>query len=360
MLKCWAWRGSINALSRATPAEPTTLEELVQIVKLRRLRDLRKEMANSIEQLNRARIAILRRLALLEERLALAQAHSQITSFDEAKELARDPRTTALREIVTRLVEDSVRLGNQAASLTSSELRARRNLLEMQADRTFLRSNLRAGDIELLGIDGESGVPPDTPCRACRSGSALGGSKGGALTALSERAEHRLSAIAEVRRQLADQDALLPVSSSDLAAQIDDLSSIGDQLRTLANDQEAEIGRLEATIAGLRKNFVDRVRTVQAQALFPTAFASCQRRSMGARAQRRCTSAGENRGRVQTRRRADHRSRQEFDAAAIGRRGPRGGGSRARRTMGENERCDASPSMLALWCRWRRRSETIS
>jgi predicted nucleic acid-binding Zn-ribbon protein len=36
-----AVEGSINALSRTTPAEPTTLEELVQIVKLRRLRDLR-------------------------------------------------------------------------------------------------------------------------------------------------------------------------------------------------------------------------------------------------------------------------------------------------------------------------------
>ena len=124
--------GSIDALSQTTPEEPKTIEELVQIVKLRCLRDLREQMANSIEQLNRGRSAVLRRLGLLEERLALAQAHSQITSLDEAKELARDPRAAALREIVTRLVDDSVRLGNQAASLTSSELRARRNLLEMR------------------------------------------------------------------------------------------------------------------------------------------------------------------------------------------------------------------------------------
>ena len=259
--------GSINLLSRTTPAEPTTLEELVQIVKLRRLRDLRKEMANSIEQLNRTRIAIVRRLAFLEERTALAQAHSQITSFDEAKELARDPRTTALQGIVTRLVEESVRLGNRAASLTSSELRARRNLLEIQADRTFLHSNLRAGDIELLGIEVNLEflrtilAEPAVPHRLLEEARAV-------LAALSERTKHRLSAIAEVRRQLADQDALLPVSSSDLAAQIDDLSSIGDEVRTLAKDQEAEIRRLETAIAGMRQEFVDEERTAQSQALF--------------------------------------------------------------------------------------------
>jgi hypothetical protein len=259
--------GSIHVLSRTTPAEPTTLEELVQIVKLRRLRDLRKEMANSIEQLNRTRIAVVSRLAFLEERTALAQAHSQITSFDAAKELARDPRTTALQGIVTRLVEESVRLGNRAASLTSSELRARRNLLEIQADRTFLHSNLRAGDIELLEIEVNLEflrtilAEPAVPHRLLEEARAV-------LASLSERTTHRLSAIAEVRRQLADQDALLPVSSSDLAAQIDDLSSIGDEVRTLAKDQEAEIRRLETGIAGLHQEFVDEERTAQSQALF--------------------------------------------------------------------------------------------
>jgi potassium-dependent mechanosensitive channel len=259
--------GSINALSQTTPAEPKTIEELVQIVKLRRLQDLRKQIANSIELLNQGRSALLRRLALLEERLAMAQARSQIASFDEAKELAQDPRAVALRQVATRLVEDSVRLGNEAANLTSSELRARRNLLQMQADRTFLRSNLRAGDIDLLGLNAQVEflqtllVEPAVPVRLFEDAAT-------ALTSLSERAGHRRSAIAEVRRQLADQDALLRVSPGDLAAPVADLSSIGDQLRTLANDQEAEIGRLEASIAGLRKQFRDRVRTVQAQALF--------------------------------------------------------------------------------------------
>jgi potassium efflux system protein len=259
--------GSIDTLSQTILAEPTTIEELVQVVKLRRLRDLRTQMANSIELLSQGRSALLRRLSLLHERLALAQAHSQIASFDEAKELARDPRAAALREIVTRLVDDSVRLGNQAASLTSSELQARRNLLQMQADRTFLRSNLRASDIELLGLHKQLEFlqtllfEPAVPVRLLEDA-------GTALTRLTERAGHRRSAIAEVRRQLADQDALLRGSSGDLAAQVDDLNSIRDQLRTLANDQEAEIGRLETTIAGLRKEFRDRVRTVEARALF--------------------------------------------------------------------------------------------
>jgi hypothetical protein len=103
----------INAVSRTTPAEPTTLEELAQIVKLRRLRDLHKQMANSIELLNHGRSALLRRLALLEERLAMAQARSQIASFEEAKELAQDPGAVALRQVVTRLVDDSVRWGTR-------------------------------------------------------------------------------------------------------------------------------------------------------------------------------------------------------------------------------------------------------
>jgi potassium-dependent mechanosensitive channel len=259
--------GSINALSQTTPAEPKTIEELVQIVKLRRLQDLRKQIANSIELLTRGRNAVLRRLTLLDERLALAQAHSQLTSFDEVKELAQDPRAAGLREIVTRLVQDSVRLGNQAASLTSSELRARRNLLEMQADRTFLRSNLRAEDIELIGIKAHLEflrtllVETSVPVRLLQDA-------GTALAGLNERTKHRRSAIAEVRRQLADQDALLRVSPGNLAAQVADLTSIGDQLRTLADDQETEIGRLEASIAGLRKEFADRVRTDEARALF--------------------------------------------------------------------------------------------
>jgi potassium-dependent mechanosensitive channel len=259
--------GNIKALSQTIPAEPKTLEELVQVVKLRRLRDLREQMTNSIGLLSQGRSAVRGRLAILEERLALAQAHSQIASFDEAKELAQDPRAIALRQIVTRLVEDSVRLGNQAASLTSSELQARRNLLQMHADRTFLRSNLRAGDIELLGLHKEVEslqtllVEPAIPLRLFEDA-------GNALTGLSERARHRRSVITELRRQLADQDALFPVSSSDIAAQIDDLNSIGDQLRTLASDQEAEIGGLEALIARLRQEFRDRVRTVQARALF--------------------------------------------------------------------------------------------
>jgi potassium-dependent mechanosensitive channel len=258
---------SINALSQTTPAEPRTIEEQVQIVKLRRLRDLRKLLANSIEQLSRGRTAVLRRLALLEERAALAQAHSQITLFDEAKELAGDPRADALREIVARLVEDSVRLGNQAASLISSELGVRRNLLEMQADRTFLRSNLRAGDIELMGIRAHLEflrtilAEPSVPVRLLEEATA-------ALDGLSRRAEHRRSAIAEARRQLADQDALLPASSTDIAAQLTNLSAIGEQMRTLAGDQEAEIGRLEAMIVGLRKDFADRVRAVEARTLF--------------------------------------------------------------------------------------------
>jgi potassium efflux system protein len=259
--------GSINSLGPTVPAEPATLEELVQIVKLRRLQDLRKQMANSIELLSRGRTAVSRRLALLEERLALAQANSQITLFDEAKELAQDPPAAALRQLVTRLVENSVRLGNQAASLTSSELRPRRGLLEMQADRTFLRSNLRAGDIELLGLRAQLVflqtllVEPAVPVRLLDDAET-------ALTSLSARARHRLSVITEMRRQLVDQDALLRGSSSDLAAQVEVLNSIGDELRTLANDQEAEIGRLEAKISGLRKEFRDRVRAAQAQALF--------------------------------------------------------------------------------------------
>jgi hypothetical protein len=259
--------GSINTLSQTVPAEPTTIEELAQMVKLRRLRDLREQMANSIKLLDRGRMAVLSRLALLEERLALAQAHSQITSFDEAKELAQDPRAAALRQIVARLVEESVRLGNQAAGLTSSELQARRNLVEMQADRTFLRSNMRAGDIELLGLQARLDflrallVEPSVPARLLEDAET-------ALAGLSNRAQHRRSALAEARRQLTDQDALLRVASSDLAAQVSDLNSIGDQLRALANDQEGEIDRLETTIRELRKKFTDRVRITESNALF--------------------------------------------------------------------------------------------
>jgi potassium efflux system protein len=126
---------------------------------------------------------------------------------------------------------------------------------------------MRAGDIELLGLQARLDflrallVEPSVPARLLEDAET-------ALAGLSERAQHRRSAVAEARRQLTDQDALLRVASSDLAAQVADLNSIGDQLRTLANDQDAEINRLETTIRGLRKEFADRVRTTESNALF--------------------------------------------------------------------------------------------
>jgi potassium efflux system protein len=258
---------SIAALKHTNTAEPTTLEEVVHNVELRRLEDLQRLVANSIERLNRARAAILRRLAILEERTALARSHARMTSFDEATELADDPRVAALQEIVGRLGDDSIRLGNQAADLTAPELGARRSLLEMQADRTFLRSNLRAGDIEFLGIEAHVEflrailAEPSVPTRLLKEARAV-------LVSLSERINNRLSTIAGARRQLTEQDALVPSFATDLVPQVNNLSTVGDQIRTLAGDQEAAIRRLDKTIAGLQQSFADRVRNVESAALY--------------------------------------------------------------------------------------------
>jgi potassium efflux system protein len=259
----------IEDLGKTTAAEPTSIEEIVQVVELRRLRDLRDLVVSSIDLQNRARIAIVRRLGLLEERRTLAEARSRLTSFDETKELDRDPRAAALREIVARLGEDSVRLLNQAEGPASAtpEFPVRRGLLVLQADRTFLRSNLRAGDIELMGIGVQLEflrtllADPSVPPRLLEEGNAV-------LARLSERTEQRLSALAEARRQLADQAPLLLVSSADLAPQLDYLRSIGDQLKTLADDQEAEIRRLETVIFELQQGFADRARIVEAETLY--------------------------------------------------------------------------------------------
>ena len=172
-------------------------------------------------------------------------------------------------------------------------------------------------DLEFLGT---ILAEPAVPLRLLEEARAV-------LASLSERAKHRLSAIAEVRRQLADQDALLPVSSNDLAAQIEDLSSIGDQVGTLS--QRSGGGdwtprQRSPDCARMRPNR----RGPPDLKPFSPPFASCQRRSVGARAQRvvrlparsgKSSCAGEQITEAGV----------GIRLAAIGRGAPHGGGSRA-------------------------------
>ena len=120
--------------------------------KLRQLRDRTQETVDLYRQ---SAVAIAGQLDTLNQRLALLQARARLGAVDEAAELDADPRARALREFVVRTGRDSVRLANEASAIEprseSDSLRKRQ--LELRADEAFLRSNLRAADIDLLGIE---------------------------------------------------------------------------------------------------------------------------------------------------------------------------------------------------------------
>jgi potassium efflux system protein len=262
----------IAKLEQEVTGTPASLEEVAATVELRKLRELRGLVAQAIELQNRGRLAINRRLAILDERTALIQSRGRLTSLDETRELDRDPRVTAIREIVGRLSDDSVRFGNEAAGMNSSapDVQARRQLLELRADTAFMLSNLRSDDVELLGIGRRIGFlemllsEPSVPARLLKEGR-------GALDRVSERVERRLAAVADTRRQLAQQSSALSVVSGGAPPDVEGLGTKVEQLATVADDQDQEARRLDAKIGTLRQEFTRRIALVEATALYQRA-----------------------------------------------------------------------------------------
>ena len=245
-------------LAQQPPAPADSLEAYAAGLRLDKLRQLRDRTQETVDLYRQGAVAIAGQLDTLNQRLALLQARARLGAVDEAAELGADPRARALREFVVRTGRDSVRLANEASAIEarseSDSLRKRQ--LELRADEAFLRSNLRAADIDLLGIEKQLGYLQGIaatergilPRRLATEGLA-------AVQQVGDRLDARTKAVAGLRRSLDDQRSLLPRPTPATAPVIRAMRNVIDDLYGTVDGQEAAVARLRTTAGAVTADF---------------------------------------------------------------------------------------------------------
>ena len=260
----------IGALAQQPPPQADSLEAYAAKVRLEKMQELRDRTQETVDLYRQSAAAIADRLESLEQRLALLQARVRLGTVDEAAELDADPRARALRNFVVRTGRESVRLANDASAVkpTTDGDRLRQRQLELRADEAFLRSSLRAADLDLLGVEkqlaylqtiaaSEEGVLPQ---RLAVEGQA-------AIDQVHDRLNVRTAAIAALRRSLDDQRSLLPRRTAATASIISDMRAIIDDLGGTVDGQEAAISKLSKTADLVMANFQRLERAAAGEAL---------------------------------------------------------------------------------------------
>ena len=250
----------IAVLAQQPPPPQDSLEAYAAKLRMSRLRQLRDRVQETVDLYRKSAAAIAGQLDTLNQRLALLQARVRLGAVDEAAELDADPRARALREFVVRTGRESVRLANEASGVEprSEADSLRKRQIELQADTAFLRSNLRAADIDLLGVDKQlaylKGIAATErgilPRRLATEGVA-------AVRRLESRLDARTTAIAGMRRSLDDQRSLLPRPTPATAQVIGTMRAMIDDLNSTVDGQEAAVAgsrqSAEATLADFQR-----------------------------------------------------------------------------------------------------------
>ena len=250
----------IALVAQQPPAPADSLEAYAASLRLSKLRQLRDRTQETVDLYRQSAVAISGQLDTLNQRLSLLQARARLGGIDEATELDADPRARALREFVVRTGRDSVRLANEASAVEprSESESLRKRQLELRADEAFLRSNLRAADIDLLGIEKQlaylQGIAATErgilPRRLAVDGLAAVGQINDRLTA-------RTDAIVGLRRSLDDQRTLLPRSTPATAPVIRAMRAMIDDVYGTVDGQEAALAKLrtaaDAALADFRQ-----------------------------------------------------------------------------------------------------------
>ena len=239
--------GEIALVAQQPPAQADTLEGYAANLRLSKLRQLRDRTQETVDLYRENAAAIAGQLDTLNQRLALLQARARLGAVDETAELDADPRARALREFVVRTGRDSVRLANEASAVEprSESESLRKRQLELRADEAFLRSNLRAADIDLLGIEKQlaylQGIAATErgilPRRLAAEGLA-------AVAQVGDRLAARTNAIAGLRRSLDDQRSLLPRPTPATAPTLMAMRNMIDDVYGTLDGQEAAVGKL--------------------------------------------------------------------------------------------------------------------
>lgn len=259
----------VAAAEQAARADPGSLETYAVGVRLDLLRRLRASTQETADLLRQGTDLLRRRVGLLADRAALLQARIRLGALDEAAEVAADPRGRALRDFVERTGRESVRLANEASLLEpqSPADGLRRRQIELQADQTFLRSGLRAADIDLLGIEKQlaylTGVAAERdalPARLATEGLAL-------LAGLQGRLAARTADLADLRRRLTDQRALLPAATPGQADQVAAMRALIADVAGTVEGQEQAVKRLAEGVARTDEDFRRREAAAEGEAL---------------------------------------------------------------------------------------------
>lgn len=259
----------IAELAPNVPAAPTTLEEYAASVRMRLLRQFRDTTQETLDLLHQGGDHTSARLALLNNRVALLEARIRLDALDESAALAADPRAGALRDFVERMGRESVRLANAAGEIEPSSPgeQMRKRVLELRADEAFLRSSLRAADIELLGIEKQLAYLDRIAAESDTLPARLATEALGLLDRQRERLERRTATLADVRRRLDDQRALLPSATPATAGQVATMRGMIDDVAGIVAGQDSTIQRLGENLQRTNERLQARETAAEGEAL---------------------------------------------------------------------------------------------
>lgn len=259
----------ILPLQQAATATPADLEAYAANLRLDLLQQLRTATLATIDLLRESATLLSRRLNILTDRIALLQSRLRLVPLDEAAELAADPRARALRDFVERSGRESVRLANEASMLEprSPGDVLRKRQLELEADEAFLRSSLRAADLDLLGIERQiaylvtvAAERDALPARIADEGLRL-------VDGLRERLSERAMDLADVRRRLVDQRALLPTAAARDVAAVGAMRQRLSDVTDTVEGQEQAVQRLAQRLDRVAADFDQRRDVAESEAL---------------------------------------------------------------------------------------------
>ena len=207
---------------------------------------LRLAAGQLLERLREFRALSGETLNLNSERLAVLRDKIQLGAVEGLGSQEANPIVVRLRHLVGDLVQENIRLGNEAAELeaTGSADARRISLLRLRADEALLRSNVRLNDIAILEarqvVGGLRSLidDPAIPVRLFRVG-------GERLGRVADDLDARVAALAQVEEAVGDIDR---IARGNLRAETGDgldrfLERLG-SLRALVRIQQDEIGGL--------------------------------------------------------------------------------------------------------------------
>ena len=211
----------------------------------------------------------------------------------------QDPRVVAIRAIISRLARDAVRLDNEAGAARPKAAPdpARKGLLQLQAGDAIIRSSVRVGDLELIGLAnqldfygdliGDDSIPVPILDEARAE-----------LDDQRARLEERLAALDGDRLTLAGQRELIRAQAADSADAGALLLGPVQDLAELLDFQQADVTRLQQRLGEVAAQLDAEIGRREFGALREHRALPSERRALGAGEARADPAAADDRGAI--------------------------------------------------------------